>query len=84
MYKIIICGLILILLVIIIKNTTETFDETGTEFLPVGYKRYGLRGEPVMNNTLDDCYFDQYKCYTSGFYPYTKEYHKKMNELTQV
>lgn len=84
MYKIIIITLVLFVFILTIKKMIEPFDETGTEFLPVGYVRYGLRGEKINNHAIDDCYYDQYKCYTNGFYPYTKDYINKVTALTQV
>ena len=52
----------------------DTFDESGTEFVPLGYKRYGLRGELLFTNPIPDCYYDQYSCYTSTAKPYFSPY----------
>lgn len=46
----------------------EKFDATGTEFLPLGEQQYDLRGFPVYNRPLYDCWYDHYKnCYNSNF-----------------
>lgn len=45
----------------------EKFDKTGTEFLPVGDVRYGLRGEKMPVRPIYDCRFDCYThCYNSN------------------
>lgn len=71
MNSVIIFGfLLLIILVLINKDYNESFSSDGSTFLPLGYKRYGLRGEPLHNRPLEDCYWDQYTCYTNTRYPY--------------
>lgn len=30
----------------------DNFDPTGTEFVPVGFERYGLRGEPIAGRDI--------------------------------
>lgn len=46
----------------------EEFDANMAEFLPLGEQRYDLRGFPVYNRPLYDCWYDNYKnCYNSNF-----------------
>ena len=59
------------LIIILLYKTNENFDSTGTTFLPLGRERYGLRGEPLTNRPLADCYWDQYDCYKNHWAPYT-------------
>lgn len=66
--KLIIILLFLITLVYLYKYK-ETFNDEGYEFMPLGYIRYGLRGEKLNTRPIMDCYWDQYNCYTSTARP---------------
>jgi hypothetical protein len=50
-------------------KSNESFNDDGSEFMPLGYHRYGLRGEKIRTRPINDCYWDQYKCYTSTANP---------------
>ena len=44
----------------------EQFDANMTEFIPLGEQRYDLRGFPLYNRPIYDCWYDNYKnCYNS-------------------
>ena len=48
-------------------NHKENFDANGLEFLPVGEQRYDLRGFPLFNRPLYDCWETEYgDCYNSN------------------
>ena len=62
--------LILVIVVIIIKRGyMEGFDNNNTsDFLPLGSQRYDLRGFPVYNRPIYDCWYDNYhNCYNSHY-----------------
>lgn len=68
------CIIILILLLVIgtvinYNSNNERFDETGSIFMPLGYHKYGLRGEKLNIRPINDCYWNQYHCYTSTHHP---------------
>jgi hypothetical protein len=46
----------LILFWVIVSFGSEGFSADGTEFLPVGQQRYGLRGEPIHSRPISDYY----------------------------
>ena len=49
-------------------QSSENFDADGLEFLPVGEQRYDLRGIPLFNRPLYDCWNTEYgDCYNSNF-----------------
>lgn len=62
---IIILIVLVLLLFIILHMSRENFDKDMRVWLPIGYKDYGLRGNLISTHPIDDCYFDQYKCYTN-------------------
>jgi len=63
--------LILLALFVLLKyNSKENFDNDMTEFLPIGYIRYGLRGERLNTTPIPDCHFDKYRCYYNSFHQY--------------
>ena len=68
-YIIILIFLLIVAFFIILNNYKEAFDDSGSEFLPLGYIRYGLRGERLNTRPINDCYWDQYHCYTSTHNP---------------
>ena len=61
---------VLLVIIFLNQNYFESFSSDGSTFLPLGYTRYGLRGEPLSIRPLNDCYWDQYTCYTNTRYPY--------------
>lgn len=64
--------ILLVILIFLIGSNlkVELFDANGLEFLPLGPKRYGLRGELLNTHPMSDCYYDKYVCYgnTFGFF----------------
>lgn len=54
----------------ILYYKVEGFDKTGTVFQPVGSIQYDLRGAELDTQPIEECYFDQFKCYqnTSQIY----------------
>ena len=69
----IIIMLILFTLFVYLKcDDKENFDNDMTEFVPLGYIRYGLRGEKLNTMPMPDCHFDKYMCYYNSFYPNRK------------
>ena len=49
------------------NNKREYFDADMREFLPVGEQRYDLRGFPIYNRPLYDCWNTNYgECYNSN------------------
>jgi hypothetical protein len=60
--------LMLLLIVLGFYKYKEPFDKDMTEFVPIGYKRFGLRGNLLNVRPVDDCYYDKYNCYFNTFY----------------
>lgn len=69
MNYIIILIFLLLLLLVFYQEYREKFDESGTVFLPLGEKRYDLRGVELDTFPYPDCYWDKYSCYTSTATP---------------
>ena len=48
--------LIIILVWFFFKSRTEKFDASTLAFVPVGYDRYGLRGDLLRRSSIDNIY----------------------------
>jgi hypothetical protein len=57
---------LILILWILFSGKREFFGKDGSEFLPVGEQRYGLRGDKLDARPIYDCRFDCYSdCYNS-------------------
>jgi len=56
--KILILVFIIIIIVMLIYPFYENFDSTMTEFVPVGYPRYGLRGDLLKRSNIKKYYIN--------------------------
>lgn len=68
MITIIIILIIFTFLIFLKYHNSEQFDSKMNEFLPVGYIRYGLRGDKLNTQPMPDCYYDKHMCYFNTSY----------------
>lgn len=50
----------ILLIWLLVRSKTEGFDATGREFVPVGYPRYGLRGDLLHVKPISTEYIERY------------------------
>jgi len=71
---IIIVLVVVVIILSLFSSNKENFSARGTAFPPLGYPKYGLRGERLRIHALNDCYYDHYKCYENTYTPFFPPY----------
>lgn len=50
----------ILLIWLLVRSRREGFDATGREFVPVGYPRYGLRGDLLHTEPISTMFIDRH------------------------